>query len=149
MPATNVSVWRSAPKVPSEAFHRPTPLSCTTHFSDRVKPCSEMKCPPGTVCELGQVICPFVPPCFTKPTKCVPLSTLVCMFHLWRLRRCSGTGNWSSLVWARHNSRFCVSVPKETCATKKCPPGTVCEQEQIFCVRAPCPQPKPQCVRKG
>ncbi|RCN48310.1 trypsin Inhibitor like cysteine rich domain protein [Ancylostoma caninum] len=79
---------------------------------DRVIPCSEMNCPPGTVCELGRVICPFVPPCFTQQTKCVPLT------------------------------------PKETCATKKCPPGTVCEQETIFCFRAPCPQPKPECVKQ-
>ncbi|EYB92112.1 hypothetical protein Y032_0198g1640 [Ancylostoma ceylanicum] len=80
---------------------------------DRIIPCSEMNCPKGTVCELGRVICPFVPPCFTRQTKCVPLT------------------------------------PEETCATKKCPPGTVCEQETIFCIRAPCPQPKPQCVKKG
>ncbi|KHJ77409.1 trypsin Inhibitor like cysteine rich domain protein [Oesophagostomum dentatum] len=77
---------------------------------DRVIPCSEMNCPKGTRCELGRVICPFVPPCFTRQTIC---------------------------------------VSSETCKTKKCPPGTECQQETINCFVAPCPQPEPQCVPKG
>ncbi|KAK6011931.1 trypsin Inhibitor like cysteine rich domain protein, partial [Ostertagia ostertagi] len=41
-------------------------------ISDPVRPCSELNCPRGTRCELGRVICPFVPPCFTQQTRCVP-----------------------------------------------------------------------------
>ncbi|KAK6747936.1 hypothetical protein RB195_000878 [Necator americanus] len=47
----------------------------------------------------------------------------------------------------------CIPVEKcptgcqvDTCLTIKCPPGTKCEQNTIFCIRAPCPQPPPQCV---
>ncbi|VDL82547.1 unnamed protein product, partial [Nippostrongylus brasiliensis] len=39
---------------------------------DPIKPCSEMNCPYGTRCVPGRVICPFVPPCFTRQTRCEP-----------------------------------------------------------------------------
>ena len=31
--------------------------------------------------------------------------------------------------------------------TKKCPRGYHCEQETIYCITTPCPQPLPQCVK--
>ncbi|KJH50179.1 trypsin Inhibitor like cysteine rich domain protein [Dictyocaulus viviparus] len=45
------------------------------------------------------------------------------------------------------NCRDNVLAPQETCLTKICPPGTQCEQERINCIRAPCPQPLPKCVK--
>ncbi|RCN36335.1 hypothetical protein ANCCAN_17785 [Ancylostoma caninum] len=39
---------------------------------DEIVPCAAMQCPEGFTCEEGEVICPFVPPCFTRPTACVP-----------------------------------------------------------------------------
>ncbi|RCN36256.1 trypsin Inhibitor like cysteine rich domain protein [Ancylostoma caninum] len=39
---------------------------------DEIVPCAAMQCPEGFTCEEGRVICPFVPPCFTRPTACVP-----------------------------------------------------------------------------
>ncbi|KAK6049164.1 trypsin Inhibitor like cysteine rich domain protein [Cooperia oncophora] len=43
--------------------------------TEPVKPCSELNCPRGTRCELGRIICPFVPPCFTQQTRCVPTNS--------------------------------------------------------------------------
>ncbi|VDO68422.1 unnamed protein product [Heligmosomoides polygyrus] len=40
--------------------------------SGGIVPCREMYCPYQMHCEEGRVICPFVPPCFTRPTRCVP-----------------------------------------------------------------------------
>ncbi|KAL6743761.1 hypothetical protein Aduo_016767 [Ancylostoma duodenale] len=44
----------------------------STPTLDEIVPCAAMQCPEGFTCEEGRVICPFVPPCFTRPTKCVP-----------------------------------------------------------------------------
>ncbi|EYC09384.1 hypothetical protein Y032_0060g3084 [Ancylostoma ceylanicum] len=44
----------------------------TTSNPDEIIPCAATQCPEGFSCEEGRVICPFVPPCFTRPTRCVP-----------------------------------------------------------------------------
>ncbi|KIH54185.1 trypsin Inhibitor like cysteine rich domain protein [Ancylostoma duodenale] len=44
-------------------------------------------------------------------------------------------------------ARECPPPDPETCETKQCPPGTICQQDQVFCKRPPCPQPPPRCVR--
>ncbi|KAL6743762.1 hypothetical protein Aduo_016768 [Ancylostoma duodenale] len=47
-------------------------LGESTPDPDEVIPCAAMQCPESFTCEEGRVICPFVPPCFTRPTRCVP-----------------------------------------------------------------------------
>ncbi|KAK0412689.1 hypothetical protein QR680_006354 [Steinernema hermaphroditum] len=38
----------------------------------------------------------------------------------------------------------CPPPPPE-CSCVKCPPGQHCVVHRIYCIRAPCPQPKPVC----
>lgn len=82
-----------------------------------------MNCPPGTNCVLGRVICPFVPPCFTRQTECVPFG---------------GPQTFASAA--------AVAPKLETCATKKCPAGEECLQ--INCIKFPCPEPAVSCIKK-
>ncbi|VDP35060.1 unnamed protein product [Heligmosomoides polygyrus] len=106
-----------------KGFFRDDQKVCVAKCPDTIKPCSAMNCPPGTNCVLGRVICPFVPPCFTRQTECVPF----------------GTPTTST-----------KAPPQETCATKYCPSGTECQQDAFNCVKAPCPPgPPPKCVPKG
>ncbi|EYC09377.1 hypothetical protein Y032_0060g3078 [Ancylostoma ceylanicum] len=44
----------------------------TTEKPNEIVSCAAMQCPVGYRCEEGRVICPFAPPCFTRPTQCVP-----------------------------------------------------------------------------
>ncbi|KAK6756766.1 hypothetical protein RB195_014910 [Necator americanus] len=36
--------------------------------------------------------------------------------------------------------------PPDTCDTKQCPPGTVCQQDVVSCKKPPCPASPPKCV---
>ncbi|EYC05747.1 hypothetical protein Y032_0080g1338 [Ancylostoma ceylanicum] len=44
-------------------------------------------------------------------------------------------------------TRECPPPIPDTCETKQCPPGTICQQDEVFCKRPPCPAPPPRCVR--
>ncbi|KAL6737842.1 hypothetical protein Aduo_011453 [Ancylostoma duodenale] len=115
---------------------------------DRVIPCSEMNCPPGTVCELGRVICPFVPPCFTQQTKCVPLTP----------KETCATKKCPPGTVCEQETIFCIRAPcpqpkpecvkkqpTNTCANVRCRAGTVCRMIDVVCKKAPC-NPIPECV---
>ncbi|VDM72301.1 unnamed protein product [Strongylus vulgaris] len=57
-----------------------------------VVPCEDMNCPPGSVCELGTIICPFEPPCFTFPTRCVPYQAPCGISFMFKGGEFSGSG---------------------------------------------------------
>ncbi|VDO70833.1 unnamed protein product [Heligmosomoides polygyrus] len=85
----------------------------------------------GTACE---------PSCQNpKPTTCTMqcVARCQCKSGFYRnsqnvcVTSCSGSGSGS-----------------QTCATMRCPAGTTCQQLMINCIRAPCPQPPPRCVKQ-
>ncbi|WKY12431.1 hypothetical protein Q1695_003763 [Nippostrongylus brasiliensis] len=116
---------------------------------DPIKPCSEMNCPYGTTCELGRVICPFVPPCFTQQTRCVPNNS---EYGDSESLPTATTENPCNLVDCMPNKRCIlvkeVSPGQETCLTKKCPTGQECQEIALNCFVAPCPPPPVMCVPK-
>ncbi|KAK6756773.1 hypothetical protein RB195_014915 [Necator americanus] len=110
---------------------------------DRIKLCSEMNCPPGTVCELGRVICPFVPPCFTRPTQCGPSATGESSITCANVR-CRG-GTVCKMVDVVCKKAPCPQRPQcvpdepfNPCAATTCPVGSECRVKQVQCIRAPC-----------
>uniref|UniRef100_A0A7I4Z072 Trypsin Inhibitor like cysteine rich domain protein n=1 Tax=Haemonchus contortus TaxID=6289 RepID=A0A7I4Z072_HAECO len=136
--------------------------SCPT---EPVKPCSELNCPSGTRCELGRVICPFVPPCFTQQSRCVPTgsnpapsvatasggptlplcSQFNCVPNTRCLIRCQ-PDNDTYPTPPSTNSKVSSISSGITCANVRCRDGYECREGTVNCVRAPCPQPGPQCV---
>ncbi|VDL74680.1 unnamed protein product [Nippostrongylus brasiliensis] len=85
-----------------------------------------MKCPAGTTCQLGQEICPYVPPCYNRQSQCVP-------------------DHPQPKVPLYYKE---VSPGQETCLTKKCPTGYECQEIAFNCFVAPCPPPPVMCVPK-
>ncbi|ETN74904.1 trypsin Inhibitor like cysteine rich domain protein [Necator americanus] len=146
MRRTNASQWTIAQK--GMAMKLPSRSPVVLLFSaslppHRIKLCSEMNCPPGTVCELGRVICPFVPPCFTRPTQCGPSATGESSITCANVR-CRG-GTVCKMVDVVCKKAPCPQRPQcvpdepfNPCAATTCPVGSECRVKQVQCIRAPC-----------
>ncbi|WKY12434.1 hypothetical protein Q1695_003765 [Nippostrongylus brasiliensis] len=125
------------------------------------KTCKDIVCKKGTVCKQNTIFC-IRAPCPQPPPTCVPEcneneeytecgsaceptcngpTDFACTDQCIKKCQCKSG-------FIRDVSGKCVAeCPRgKTCKDIVCKPGTVCQQDRIECVRAPCPQPPPTCV---
>ncbi|VDL82546.1 unnamed protein product [Nippostrongylus brasiliensis] len=125
------------------------------------KTCKDIVCKKGTVCKQNTIFC-IRAPCPQPPPTCVPEcneneeytecgtaceptcngpTDFACTDQCVKKCQCKSG-------FIRDVSGKCVAeCPRgKTCKDMVCKPGTVCQQDRIECVRAPCPQPPPICV---
>ncbi|XP_013385650.1 zonadhesin isoform X2 [Lingula anatina] len=135
--------------------------------------CANTLCSPDTFCvdrpfDCFGDNCPFIAPkCLTAcefPKKIGPCrASIPRLFYNAATKQCEEfgfggcQGNANNFNTVQECQQTCAvgidpatvttkPPPPATCADLNCPSGTVCVQDTIFCVTAPCPQPPPVCV---
>ncbi|KAL6743764.1 hypothetical protein Aduo_016770 [Ancylostoma duodenale] len=120
-----VFVLLSVLTVPATAWGRSEE---TTSNPGEIVPCAAMQCPEGFTCEEGRVICPFVPPCFTRPTQCVPNEP-----SFTSTEESSGSGDGAPCLFFCQSTKLLSICPQDCSNEATCLAIECTDQERCFC----------------